>query len=102
MSAEPVSWLVIERGWTVVAADGTEVGKVEEVVGDLYVSGSATLVRAILADGLVDGLHLFVYPLTRGGGPHLFSDDTGGGKLSFVRCESYDNGVVYLSYRPQG
>jgi dihydrofolate reductase len=74
----------------------------EEVVGDLYVSGSATLVRAMLADGLVDGLHLFVYPLTRGGGPHLFSDDTGGGKLSFVRCESYDNGVVYLSYRPQG
>ena len=34
MNAEPVSWLVIERGWTVVAADGTEVGKVEEVVGD--------------------------------------------------------------------
>lgn len=34
MSAEPVSWLVIERGWTVVAADGTDVGKVEEVVGD--------------------------------------------------------------------
>jgi hypothetical protein len=34
LSAEPVSWLVIERGWTVVAADGTDVGKVEEVVGD--------------------------------------------------------------------
>jgi Uncharacterized protein conserved in bacteria (DUF2171) len=25
---------MIERGWTVVAADGTEVGKVEETVGD--------------------------------------------------------------------
>jgi hypothetical protein len=33
MSAEPVGWLVIERGWTVVGADGTEVGKVDEVVG---------------------------------------------------------------------
>lgn len=32
--ADPVSWLVIEPGWTVVAADGTEVGKVEELVGD--------------------------------------------------------------------
>jgi hypothetical protein len=31
---DPVSWLVIEPGWTVVAADGTEVGKVEEVEGD--------------------------------------------------------------------
>src|SRR5690348_9974643 len=40
-----------------------------EVDGDLYVSGSGTLVRAMLADGLVDELHLFVYPLTRGAGP---------------------------------
>ena len=34
MSDQPVSWLVIEPGWTVVAADGTEVGRVEELVGD--------------------------------------------------------------------
>src|SRR5438094_2441911 len=32
----------------------------DEVDGDLYVSGSATLVRAMLADGLVGQLHLFV------------------------------------------
>ena len=37
----------------------------EEVDGDLYVSGSITLVRAMLTDGLVDALHSFVYPLTR-------------------------------------
>ena len=30
----PVSWLVIERGWKVVAADGGEIGSVEEVIGD--------------------------------------------------------------------
>jgi hypothetical protein len=34
LSGEPVAWLVIEPGWTVVAADGREVGKVEEIVGD--------------------------------------------------------------------
>lgn len=32
--ADPVSWLMIEPGWRVVAADGTEIGKIEEVVGD--------------------------------------------------------------------
>lgn len=32
--ADPVSWLMIEPGWKVVAADGTEVGKIEEIVGD--------------------------------------------------------------------
>jgi len=30
----PVSWLLIEPGWKVHAADGTEVGRVEDVVGD--------------------------------------------------------------------
>ena len=32
--ADPISWLMIEPGWKVVAADGTEVGTIEEVVGD--------------------------------------------------------------------
>jgi hypothetical protein len=32
--ADPVSWLVIEAGWKVLAADGSEVGQVDEVVGD--------------------------------------------------------------------
>ena len=34
MSADPVSWLVVERGWRVVAADGTDLGTVRDVVGD--------------------------------------------------------------------
>jgi dihydrofolate reductase len=72
----------------------------DEVEGDLYVSGSGTLVRAMLDDGLVDGLHLFVFPLTRGAGPRLFPEDAPPRKLSPDRSESYDNGVVYLAYRP--
>ena len=67
--------------------------------GDLYVSGSGTLVRAMLADGLVDELHLFVYPLTRGGGPRLFADGEPPLSLSLAASEAYDNGVVYLAYR---
>ncbi len=73
----------------------------EEVDGLLYVSGSGMLVRAMLADGLVDELHLFVYPLTRGSGPRLFPQDGAPGKLSLSTTTSYDNGVVYLAYRPQ-
>ncbi len=34
MSGDPVSWLLIEPGWTVVDAHGKKVGKVEEVLGD--------------------------------------------------------------------
>jgi dihydrofolate reductase len=73
----------------------------DEVDGDLYVSGSGTLVRALLADGLVDQLNLFVYPLTRGTGPRLFPENAAPTTLTLAACESYENGVVYLSYRPQ-
>ncbi|HEV2067529.1 MAG TPA: dihydrofolate reductase family protein [Thermomicrobiales bacterium] len=76
-------------------------GLKDEVDGDIYVSGSGTLVRAMLADGLVDELHLLVYPLTRGAGPRLFTEGAAPGNLSLVACESYENGVVYMAYRPQ-
>jgi hypothetical protein len=34
LTADPVSWLVIEPGWEVVDAAGETVGKVHEVIGD--------------------------------------------------------------------
>jgi dihydrofolate reductase len=73
----------------------------DEVDGDIFVSGSITLVRALIADGLVDELHLFVYPLTRGSGPRLFPDGAPAAKFSVAQAESYDNGVLYQALRPQ-
>jgi dihydrofolate reductase len=70
----------------------------DEVPGDLYVSGSATLVHALLADGLVSGLHLFVYPVTRGQGPRLFREGAAPGRFELAASQTYDNGVVYLNY----
>jgi len=69
----------------------------ERVPGGLYVSGSGTLVRAMLADGLVDELHLFVYPLTFGSGPRLFGG-TPPAKFALASSTAYDNGVLYLRY----
>ena len=71
-----------------------------EVDGDLYVSGSGTLVGAMLADGLVDELHLFVYPLTRGSGPRLFAEQAAPMSLTLAASDVYENGVLYLAYRP--
>ena len=69
----------------------------ERLDGDLYVSGSGTLVRAMLADGLVDELHLFVYPLTLGTGQRLFADPA---TFVLAGTEAYESGVVHLTYRP--
>jgi dihydrofolate reductase len=67
--------------------------------GTLYVSGSGTLVRALLADGLVDELHLFVYPVVLGAGERLFGDGSAT-KLALRDSETYENGVVHLAYAP--
>jgi dihydrofolate reductase len=72
----------------------------DRVEGNLYVSGSGTLVRAMLADGLVDEVHLFVYPLAVGGGERLFADGGATAKFALARSEAYESGVVYLAYRP--
>src|ERR1700744_3722304 len=66
----------------------------------LYVSGSATLVRALLADGLVDELHLFVYPVVRGAGPRLFGAGVPASTWQRADAALYDNGATYLKLTP--
>jgi dihydrofolate reductase len=83
------------------AYDADAIRSLKDEVGDLYVSGSGTLVRAMLADGLVDELHLLVYPLTRAAGPRLFTDEAEPRQFSLGTCESYGHGVIYLNYRNQ-
>jgi rRNA processing protein Gar1 len=47
MSGDPVSWLMVEPGWTVVNAQGKKVGKVDEVLGDEQVD----IFHGLLVDG---------------------------------------------------
>ena len=47
MSGDPVSWLLVERGWAVVDAHGKSVGKVDEVLGDEQVD----IFHGLLVDG---------------------------------------------------
>ena len=82
--------------------DPAAIRKLKDGVADgIYVSGSATLVRAMLTDGLVDELHLFVYPVTLGGGLRLFPDGMAGVKLALTESDTYANGVVHLAYAPR-
>ena len=74
----------------------------DSVEGDIYVSGSGTLVRAMLADGLVDELHLFVFPLTLGAGQRLFAEGDPKAKFTLAAAEPYESGVMHLAYQPAG
>jgi dihydrofolate reductase len=71
----------------------------ERTSGGIYVSGSGMLVRGLLADDLVDELHLFVFPLVLGAGARLFADGVGPSRWTLAGEEAYESGVVYLSYR---
>ncbi|SEB11298.1 dihydrofolate reductase family protein [Leifsonia sp. 21MFCrub1.1] len=70
----------------------------DEYSGGVYISGSGSLVRALLADGLVDSLHLFVYPVIRGTGARLFPEGSAPAKLRLRHHDAYDNGVLHLHY----
>jgi len=70
------------------------------VGGDIYVSGSGTLVREMLADGLVDELHLFVYPVAAGAGQRLFANGGPATTFTLAGSEAYSNSVLHLAYAP--
>ncbi len=72
----------------------------DDTEGSIYVSGSGTLVRAMLKDGLVDHLHLFVYPVALGAGKRLWEQDGHRTGLALRGHDTYENGVVHLDYGP--
>jgi len=71
----------------------------DQVDGDIYVSGSGKLVEAMVGDGLVDELHLFMFPVVLGSGQRLFESGAGV-KLALAETHAYENGVVHLAYAP--
>lgn len=71
----------------------------KSATGDIYVSGSGQLVRALLRDGLLDSLHLFVFPVAVGSGARLFGDDRF--TLTLQQTQAYDNGAMHLAYGPR-
>ena len=67
---------------------------------NLSITGSGTLVRSLLRDGLLDELHLFVHPIAVGRGKRLFPDGSDQIGLELVDSTTFTTGVVYLTYRP--
>lgn len=65
----------------------------------LGTTGSATLVRWMLEQGLVDELHLLVHPIIVGKGKKLF-DDGETVPLTLVSSTAFSTGVLHLVYSP--
>ncbi|GAA1369964.1 dihydrofolate reductase family protein [Streptomyces beijiangensis] len=67
---------------------------------NINVSGSTTLVRWLLAEGLLDELALFVCPIVLGSGQRLFDSAGGQVPLKLVGSEAFSTGVLHLTYQP--
>ena len=66
---------------------------------DLTMSGSATTVRWLLANGLLDELGLLMHPIAVGSGQRLFEDPTTY-PLELLSSAALDTGVLHLRYAP--
>jgi dihydrofolate reductase len=64
---------------------------------DLGTTGSATLVRWLLEQGLIDELHLLVHPIVVGHGQKLFTDGPTV-PLKLVSSATFASGVLHLVY----
>ena len=69
---------------------------------DIVVTGSITLVHALIPLGLVDEYRLFVYPVVLGRGARLFEDTTSVPRLELVDSRRFRSGVVFSSYSAEG
>ena len=80
-----------------------EISRLKQQPGkDISISGSGSLVRSLLKDGLIDELRLMVHPVVVGSGKRLFEE--GGEEIALVLVDSktFSTGVVYLTYAPAG
>jgi dihydrofolate reductase len=69
---------------------------------NLNVTGSGTLVRSLLREGLLEELRLMVCPVVVGRGRHLFEDGGDQKALALVSSGSFSTGVLQLTYQPAG
>jgi dihydrofolate reductase len=86
---------------TTVIRSIADVRKLKEQPGqDIGITGSVTLVRSLLKEGLIDELGLMVHPLVLGTGKRLFDDVPDQVPLTLVNSQTFKTGVVNLTYGP--
>jgi dihydrofolate reductase len=98
-----VSTTLDKAGWqnsTLISHDAlTQIAELRQRPGkDIWVSGSATLVRALLREGLLDELRLMIFPLTVGRGDRFFTAGGSRFSLKLTASQTFGTGVLAVRY----
>ena len=98
-----ISQSLTESPWenAVVAAD--LVDTINELKarpgGDIITYGGSTLIRSLIAAGLIDDIHLLVNPTAIGAGLPVFGADAYA-KVTLAGAQGFKCGIVALHYQP--
>ncbi len=100
-----VSRTLKDPSWsgTTVLPDVAAVGRLRDEFDEVHTWGSGELLRGLLADGLLDRLNLWMYPIALGTGKRLF--DAGAIPMTFRPAQPAqvsDSGVMALVLEPAG
>ncbi|MBD3004496.1 dihydrofolate reductase family protein [Streptomyces sp. 5-10] len=68
--------------------------------GDIALSGSVSVVRQLIAHGLLDELHLLVHPIAVRRGMRLFDEGETTIPLKLLSSATFSTGVLHLVYAP--
>jgi dihydrofolate reductase len=94
---EPLEW---QNSTLIKGNVAEEIAKLKQQPGkDITIIGSGALVRALLADGLLDELRLMVHPIVVGSGKRLFEEGGDQKALELVDSKTFSTGVLYLTYQ---
>ena len=95
---EPLEW---QNSTLIKGNVAEEIAKLKQQPGkNIGITGSATLVRSLLRDNLLDELGLLVHPIVVGSGRRLFEEGGDQKELKLVDSRTFSTGVVYLTYQP--
>jgi dihydrofolate reductase len=86
---------------TLIPQDGAagEIAALKQQRGmNIGMTGSATLVSWLLRQGLLDELHLLVFPVVLGAGKRLFGDSGEKLPLNLTGSATFETGVAHLTY----
>lgn len=94
-----------DLGWRNAEASDDIVATVAELRADpdvnkILVAGSVSVVRQLLAAGLLDELSLLIHPVAAGSGAHLFDPEAPVQPFALLRSEVFPTGVIHLVYTP--
>ena len=95
--AEPLEW---QNSTLIKENVAEEISTLKQPGKDISILGSATLVRSLLRDDLLDELRLMIHPIVLGTGKRLFEDGGNQKALNLVGSKTFSTGVLYLIYQP--